>query len=124
MVSACRQDCAVLHRRDLARSGNGDEPRLIPENGLFPGCVRAESVSPALHVVGVILPGGAATLYALQLVRQSRPSQRVAFPAQYYSQERMPALDFALRATERLPSPRVLLHWQSRRVLVNSPGSL
>src|SRR2546421_13101170 len=113
MVSACRQDCAALHTRDLARPGNGGELRLIPENGLFPGCVRAESVSPVLHVVGVMFPVGAARLYALRLVRQSGLSRRVAFQVLCCSHERMLAPGFALRATETLLSPRVPLRQQS-----------
>src|SRR5260370_2118716 len=113
MVSACHQDCAALHTLDLARPENGGELRLIPENGLFPGCVRAESVSPALHVVGVMFLVGAARLYALRLVRQSGLSRRVAFPAQRCSQERMLEPDFALRPTENPPSPRAPLHQHS-----------
>src|SRR5437660_9675616 len=108
MVLVCRQDCAALHTHDLARPENGGELRLIPGNGLFLGCVHAESVSPVLHVVGVMFPGGAAKLYALQLVRQSELSRRAAFLALCCSRERMLAPGFALRATERPLSPRVL----------------
>src|SRR5947207_859426 len=100
MVLVCRQDYAALHMHDLARSGNGDELRLIPGNGSFLGCVHAESVSPVLHVVGVMFPGGAAKLYALRLVRPSGWSRRGVFQALCCSQQRMLAPGFALRATE------------------------
>src|SRR5437588_4038967 len=109
MVLVCRQDCTALHTHDLARSGNGGVLRLMRGNGLFLGCVHAESVSPALHVVGVMFPGGAAKLYALQLVRQSGLSRRGAFLALCCSQERMLAPGFVLRVTERPLSPRVPL---------------
>src|SRR6266566_3068501 len=113
MVLISHQDHFVLDTHDLAQPENGDEPRLIPESGLFPGCVRAESVSLVLHVVGVMFLVGAARWYALRSVRQSELSLRVAFPVLHCSQERMFAPDFALQATERPLSPRVPPRQQS-----------
>ena len=68
-----------------------------------------------------MFPVGAARLYALRLVRWLGSSRRVAFPVLCCSQERMFALGFVLRATERPLSPRAPLHWQLWRVSCKWP---